>query len=152
MKSIQETYAPHSLCFGCGPSNSQGLRIKSYVDGNLFFANFKPESYHQAFENVLSGGIVGTLLDCHSNWCAAYSMMKFANENAPACTVTAYYSVELLKPTPMDSILKLVASPIKVSNNKAEINAELLAQDVCTARCSGLFVAVSPGHPAFHRW
>ena len=29
-KSVQEEYAPNSICFGCGPSNKEGLQIKSY--------------------------------------------------------------------------------------------------------------------------
>ena len=32
--SLQDTYAPESICFGCGPANTQGLRIKSFVQGN----------------------------------------------------------------------------------------------------------------------
>ena len=28
-KSLQERYAPHNACFGCGPSNAKGLRIRS---------------------------------------------------------------------------------------------------------------------------
>ena len=33
-KSLQDTYAPTSICFGCGPANEKGLRIKSFVDGD----------------------------------------------------------------------------------------------------------------------
>ncbi|NBX81827.1 PaaI family thioesterase, partial [bacterium] len=29
--SLQETYAPHNACFGCGPANSKGLRIRSFA-------------------------------------------------------------------------------------------------------------------------
>jgi hypothetical protein len=36
-RSLQETYAPAAVCFGCGPSNSQGLRIRSFPasDGHV---------------------------------------------------------------------------------------------------------------------
>lgn len=76
MRSVQDTYAPNNMCFGCGPSNQKGLMIKSMVEGDTLVALFSPQSHHQAFDNVLSGGICGTLLDCHSNWCAAYFIMK----------------------------------------------------------------------------
>ena len=32
--SLQETYAPANQCFGCGPSNAQGLRIRSFAEGD----------------------------------------------------------------------------------------------------------------------
>jgi hypothetical protein len=152
MLSLQDRFAPNNQCFGCGPKNQQGLQIKSIVEGDVVVAHFRPQAHHQAFDNVLSGGICGTLLDCHSNWCAAYAIMLNRGEDSPPCTVTARYAVDLLAPTPMDAVLKLVATAKTVSPKKAEITAQLFAADVCTARCEGLFVAVSPGHPAYHRW
>lgn len=152
MKSLQDQFAPHNKCFGCGPSNTLGLRIKSYVQGESLIAEFKPENHHQAFDNILSGGICGTLLDCHSNWCAAYFIMKHRGDEYPPCTVTAHYAVDLLLPTPMDTVLKIIAIPKKVTDKKAEISAQLIANTVCTAKCEGIFVAVSPGHPGYHRW
>lgn len=152
MKSLQDQFAPLNKCFGCGPSNAQGLRIKSMVEDDTVVARFKPEAHHQAFDNVLSGGICGTLLDCHSNWCAAYEIMKKRDEKEPPCTVTAKYSVELLAPTPMNTELIIRARPVFVSERKAEIHAEISADSIITAKCQGLFVAVSPGHPGYHRW
>lgn len=152
MKSLQEQFAAHNQCFGCGPSNKLGLRIRSFVENNSLVATFMPENHHQAFDNVLSGGIIGTLLDCHSNWCAAYFIMKERHEDSPPCTVTAKYSVQLLAPTPMKHALQLIATPTLVTTKKAEISAKLIAEGQCTATCEGLFVAVSPGHPGYHRW
>jgi acyl-coenzyme A thioesterase PaaI-like protein len=152
MLAVQEIYAPTNKCFGCGPKNELGLQIKSMVEGQSLVAHFTPKPHHQAFENILSGGICGTLLDCHSNWCAAYFIMKFRDVLAPPCTVTAHYAVTLLAPTPMDTELKIIAQPKVVGENKAEIKSEIIAGGKVTAKCEGLFVAVSPGHPAFHRW
>ena len=33
-KSLQETYAPHNACFGCGPANTKGLHVRSFVQGD----------------------------------------------------------------------------------------------------------------------
>ena len=152
MKSLQDQFAPLNKCFGCGPSNHQGLQIKCMVEGDELVAHFKASPHHQAFDNVLSGGICGTLLDCHSNWCAAYYIMKKRNELEPPCTVTAKYSVELLAPTPMNTELVITARPNLVTERKAEIYAEISANGQITAKCLGLFVAVSPDHPGYHRW
>jgi hypothetical protein len=72
-RSIQETYSPDGICFGCGPLNEKGLRIRSFVEGDEFVAVWSAEPHHQAFPGVLNGGIIGALLDCHSNWAACVS-------------------------------------------------------------------------------
>jgi len=53
--SLQDRYAPKLLCFGCGPANENGLRIKSFVEGDEVVADFQPKEWHQAFEGVLNG-------------------------------------------------------------------------------------------------
>lgn len=151
-KALQEIYAPKSECFGCGPSNSKGLRIKSIPEGDFVVATWSPEPHHEAFPGVLSGGIIGSLLDCHSNWTAAYEIMKFNKLDQPLCTVTAEYHVWLLRPTPTNAQLQLRAKATEVSADRARIEAELLANGKACAKCIGTFVAVKPGHPAYHRW
>src|SRR6478735_1470844 len=99
-KGLQEIYAPHSECFGCGPSNAKGLRIRSIPQGEEVVADWRPESHHEAFPGVLNGGIIGALLDCHSNWTAAWHLMKKAGADHPPCTVTAEYAIKLIRPTP----------------------------------------------------
>src|SRR4051794_33425541 len=99
-KGLQEKYAPGSACFGCGPANTKGLRIRSMVRGDEVTADWTPEPHHEAFPGVLNGGIVGALLDCHSNWAAAWHLMKQVGAESPPCTVTADYSIKLLRPTP----------------------------------------------------
>lgn len=151
-KSLQDQYAPKSICFGCGPANRHGLKIKSVVEGNSIVARFTPKPYHNAFENILCGGIIGVLLDCHCNWTAAYYLMGNKGLDQPPCTVTAEYSIKLLRPAPMNQELKLVARLERIANNRAYINGELFAGDKLCDTCHGIFVAVSEGHPAYHRW
>ena len=151
-ESLQDRYARNNQCFGCGPANDRGLRIKSYVRGDEVVGEFFPEPHHQAFEGMLNGGIIGALLDCHSNWTAAYALMKARGESTPPCTVTAEFHVKLLAVTPLDTPLSLRAHPTEVRGSSAVIEAELSAQGKVTATCRGVFVAVKEGHPAFHRW
>lgn len=152
MAALQDLYAPHNACFGCGPSNPKGLRLKSRVEGDVVVADFQPEVHHQAFENVLNGGIIGTLLDCHSNWTAAYTLMKAKGAQTPPCTVTAEFHVKLRAPTPMDQPVRLLARPVETTGDRCTVDAELYAGDKVTATCRGVFVAVKEGHPAYHRW
>jgi acyl-coenzyme A thioesterase PaaI-like protein len=151
-KSLQETYAPNNACFGCGPANDRGLHIRSFPDGDEVVAEFQPQTYQEAFTGMLSGGIIGTLLDCHCNWTAAYHLMKRDGADHPPCTVTADYAIKLLRPTPTDRSLRLVARVIEMKDNRAIVEGELFANNQVTATCHGTFVAVKPGHPAYHRW
>ncbi|HEY0079688.1 MAG TPA: PaaI family thioesterase [Pyrinomonadaceae bacterium] len=152
MKSLQEQYAPASACFGCGPANERGLHIRSFVEGDEVLAEWQPEAYQEAYPGMLNGGIVGTLLDCHSNWAAAWHLMRTTGADKPPCTVTAEYSVKLLRPTPTDGALTLKARVVESTEDRAIVEAELIGDGKVCARCRGTFVAVRPGHPAYHRW
>lgn len=151
-KSLQETYAPHNACFGCGPANDKGLRIRSRVEGDKVVASWRAEAHHEAFPGILNGGIIGALLDCHSNWTAAWHLMRRAGADHPPCTVTADYAIKLLRPTPTDGEISLLAEVVESSDKKAVIDATLSAGGKVCASCRGTFVAVKPGHPAYHRW
>ena len=152
-KSLQQTYAPVGVCFGCGVSNEKGLRIRSFAASDAeAVAEWRAEKHHEAFPGMLSGGITGTLLDCHSNWAAAFHLMKKYNKDAPDCTVTAEYSVKLLRPIPTDGAITLRARVVESSERKAIVESELEAGGEICATCRGIFVAVKPGHPAYHRW
>jgi acyl-coenzyme A thioesterase PaaI-like protein len=152
MKSLQETYAPNNACFGCGPANDKGLRIRSFLEGDELVCEWRPEPHHLAFEGVLNGGICGALLDCHSNWAAAVHLMSLRNLPVPPCTVTAEFDVKLKRPTPMDATVHLRARVVESSADQAIVEATLTANGKVTATCRGTFVAVHEGHPAFHRW
>jgi acyl-coenzyme A thioesterase PaaI-like protein len=150
--SLQDTYAPHNECFGCGPSNAQGLRIKSFAAGEEVVADWTPEPHHQAFPGVLNGGIVGTLLDCHCNWAAAAFLMKTRGDAKPPCTVTASYAIKLLRPTPVEQPVRLSARVVAHDGDRVDVEGTLASGDKVCATCHGTFVAVRPGHPAYHRW
>jgi len=57
-----------------------------------------------------------------------------------------------VRPTPTNTSLRLVARVLELKNNRAVVEGELLANGQVTATCHGTFVAVKPGHPAYHRW
>jgi acyl-coenzyme A thioesterase PaaI-like protein len=150
--SLQDTYAPNSICFGCGPANPQGLHIKSFVQGDYVVAEWTPQPHHEAFPSVLNGGIIGALLDCHCNWTAAWHLMRQAGADHPPCTVTADYAITLKRPTPSNGPVQLRARVLESDGDRAVIEGELLADGKVCAICRGTFVAVKPGHPAYHRW
>ena len=149
---LQELYSPRGACFGCGPANPHGLHLRSFVQGAEVIAQWQPDDRYQAFPGMLNGGIIGTLLDCHSNWTAAWHLRQPGGLDQPPCTVTADYAIKLLRPTPLDAPLELVARVVESSAGRATVEAVLTSTGKPRATCRGTFVAVSPGHPAYHQW
>ena len=156
--SLQETYAPKGRCFGCGPANDKGLRIRSFATDDTADAHvvcdFTPELHHEAFENVLNGGIIGAVLDCHMNWTTIYHLMKKNGLDHAPCCVTADFKVALKRPTPL-GLVHVDAHVVSSSEDRATIEAVMTspaAGGKVTAIGTGTFVAVKPDHPAYHRW
>ena len=151
-KSLQETHAPNNACFGCGPANVKGLRVRSFPAGDRVIATWTPQPHHEAFPGVLNGGIIGALLDCHSNWTAAWHLMRQVGADHPPCTVTSEYMVKLRRPTPSTGPIQLEARVVDSDASRAVIEATLSATGEICATCRGTFIAVAEGHPAYHRW
>ena len=153
--SLQERYAPQGRCFGCGPANPDGLHVRSFpseADPSAVVAEWTPEPRYEAFEGVVNGGIIGALLDCHSNWTATYHLMAARGVDRPPTTVTLDYAVRFRRPTPSGGPIRLSARVVEAAEDRATVEATLEAGGEVTATCRGTFVAVQPGHPAYDRW
>lgn len=151
--SLQERYAPEGVCFGCGPANPRGLHIRSIPRGDEVVCEFAPEPFHEAFEGFLNGGIIGTLMDCHMNWTAAWHLMQRDGRERPPTTVTLEFQVRLRRPTPArQGPVTLVARVVEARPDRAIVECELWAAGQRTATGRGTFVAVGPEHAAFGRW
>ena len=112
--AFQDLLDPASTCFGCGPANPQGFRLKSTWsdDRSAVVATHVAERFHSSgFPNTLQGGAIATLLDCHLCWAviaAAYAAEgREVGEGDPIIYVTAELSLRYLRPTPIDGPLQL---------------------------------------------
>lgn len=154
--SLQETWSPQGGCFGCGPANAKGLHVRSFPTGaeplSDVVATWTPSEHHQAFPTIVNGGILGTLLDCHSNWTAAWHLMQRDGLEKPPVTVTADFHVKLRRPTPLDRQLEVRARVVESDDSRVRVSAEILSQGELTASCTGTFIAVPEDHPAHGSW
>jgi hypothetical protein len=140
---------PENTCYGCGPANPDGLHIKSYWsdDGQFVVATFQPQAkFTSGFPNALYGGVIASLIDCHSNWTAmAFGYKAEGREpgSLPVITsVTGSLGVKYLKPTPMDKMLHLRAWVEGEVGRKTRVMCELGADNVVTAVGDSVFVRV----------
>jgi acyl-coenzyme A thioesterase PaaI-like protein len=152
--AFQDYYPDHlSHCYGCGRLNEHGLQIKSYWNGEETFCHFYPKPYHSGgFPGYMYGGLIASLIDCHSAATAAASVYRAegrAMDSLPAVRfVTASLKVDYLRPTPLGGDpLELRSSPAVLKGRKAVVMTTLLVRGVICAR--GQVIAVRlPGAQA----
>lgn len=149
-KAFQDYYEDrYSHCFGCGRLNMHGHRIKSYWDGDESLCTFTPEPYHMAIPGYVYGGMIASLIDCHSTGTAAAAAYRAENRDMdsdpPIRFVTASLHVDYLKPTPLGAPLEVRARVEAVRGRKVVVVSTLSANgEVCA---KGKVVAVQmPEH------
>jgi len=146
-RSLQDLL-PHNHCFGCGPQNPAGLRLKSFWSGTeLSVARFTPEAYHCAGpKHFVNGGIIATLIDCHSICTAASQAYRDAGREpgkAPDLHyATARLEVDYRRPTPMGVELMLEARIAERSETSYVVSCELKANGKTCANARVVAVQV----------
>jgi acyl-coenzyme A thioesterase PaaI-like protein len=126
-----------SHCHGCGADNPKGLQIKSYWDGDEAVADWKAQPHHcGGSKEIVNGGIVATLIDCHSLNLAiahAYRAEQRAIGSAPRIGyVTGNLKISYLKPTPLSATIHLRARITKIEGRKAWMSCTLSARgEIC---------------------
>lgn len=144
MKAFQDYYPENvAHCYGCGAHNEHGHRIKTYWDGDETVTRFDPEPYHTAIPGYVYGGLLASLVDCHSTGTAAAAMYRAAGrpmDSEPAFRfVTGSLHVNYLKPTPMGP-LEIRGRVKEIKGRKVVVESTVYAGGVATA--TGEVVAV----------
>ena len=140
-KAFQDTYPDDlSHCYGCGRLNPDGLQLKSYWDGEETVAHFRPRPSHTAIPGYVYGGLIASLIDCHSTGSASAAAERAYPQEAPIRFVTASLHVDYLRPTPIDAELEIRGVIKEVKPKKVVVEASLSAGgNVCA---KGRVVAV----------
>ena len=145
MKAFQDYY-PENLahCYGCGSHNRHGHRIKTFWEGEESVTRFLPEPYHTAIPGYVYGGLLASLIDCHSTGTAAAAMYRAegrAMDSLPAFRfVTGSLNVSYLKPTPLGRELEIRGQVREIKGRKVFVDSTLFVEGVACAR--GEVVAV----------
>ena len=141
--SIQERFFPEMACFGCGPSNPKGLQLRSYPapDGSVV-AHFMPWPEHNSGVGYLNGGIIATLLDCHS--AAAVTLMAYERGwtpigDAPLSYVTSGLDVRYIRPSPLDEPVELRAVITAADDAEMTSTVELMWDGKLRATATALW-------------
>ncbi|MBP7442342.1 MAG: PaaI family thioesterase [Thauera sp.] len=145
MRAFQDTYPENvAHCYGCGRLNEHGHQIKTYWDGDETVTRFQPHPEHTAIPGFVYGGLIASLIDCHSTGTAAAAAYRAEqremDSEPPLRFVTGSLHVDFLKPTPLGPVLELRGRVKELKGRKVVVESEVWVDGVMTAR--GEVVAV----------
>jgi len=145
LNAFQDHYPENvSHCYGCGRLNKNGHQIKTEWDGDETVTRYMPQPYETSVPGFAYGGLIASLIDCHSTGTAAAAMYRQEGrdlDTLPAFRfVTGSLHVDYLKPTPIDGPIEIRGRIKEINRRKVIVATSVLAGGVTTAR--GEVVAV----------
>lgn len=145
MRAFQEYYPEHlAHCYGCGSLNGHGYQIQTFWDGDESVTHFTPKPFHTAVPGIVYGGLLASLIDCHSTGTAAAAKYREEGREMDSLPsfrfVTGSLEVSYLKPTPLGPDLEIRGRVQEIGERKVIIASTIRVNDVVTV--SGLVVAV----------
>lgn len=141
-----QDYMDGNICFGCGKENHEGLQIKSFWEGDTCICRWDSMDKYQGWTNLMNGGILATLIDCHTMGAAmshAYHLENRWYDTSPAYMyATGTLTVKYLKPTPNNDTLELRAKILEVKGKKTVLHCEAWVGDLKTAEAEVIAIRV----------
>lgn len=137
----------HGTCYGCGPDNPDGMKIKSKWsdDGESVVAKYQADAkYNAGMPDVMYGGTVASLIDCHSVWTAIAFAHKAENREVGSQPILVYVTGKLAvtytHPTPLSKPIYLKAWVEGCVGKQIKVICELGPAGTVTA--TGIVTAV----------
>jgi acyl-coenzyme A thioesterase PaaI-like protein len=145
-RAIQECI-PENHCWGCGPLNPEGLRIRSYLEGEETVCRVQPSPAHMAGPtHVVNGGILATVVDCHCVCTAIADAYRAAGvevgEGPLRWCVTASLRIDYLAPTPIAGPVELRARVREAKGRKRVVECSVRSGGKECARAEVVAVEV----------
>ncbi len=142
-----QDYYPDDLawCYGCGRYNAHGHHFQTMWDGDETVTRFTPEPFHIAIPGFVYGGLLASLIDCHSTGSAALAAYRAAGhepgDDAPVPRfVTAALQVNYLKPTPLGVPLEARGRIKEVRPRKVVVETTVYANGEACVRGEAVLV------------
>jgi len=109
---------PENPCFGCGPNNQIGLRLKFYKDSSRVIARTTFDERRSAWPGQVHGGVVFTALECTCQW----TFQTLKHRSGP----TEKWKMEFVDRVEVGEPVTLVGRVTKVSPGMVRVRADIL--------------------------
>ena len=125
---------PYNHCVGCGATNELGHHVQGRWDDqdpDVAICDFEPQPHHSAYPaDVVNGGIIATVIDCHSIGTAIADAHRQAGrpigEGELILYATAALTVDYLKPTPISGPFRVNARVVEVTDKRTNIESTVV--------------------------
>ncbi|MFN8671032.1 MAG: PaaI family thioesterase [Candidatus Sericytochromatia bacterium] len=141
-----QDFMPENVCFGCGKNNHEGLRIQSYWDGDEAVLIWKSEEKYHGWADLLNGGIIATLIDCHCMSTAMAYAYKIENRGLDSEPLYRYatgtLNVKYLNPTSNNEPVEIRAKIKEVKGRKTVLTCNLFSNGQKTVEAEVVAIRV----------
>jgi len=145
-EAIFQNHMPGNICFGCGQNNHQGLKIKSYWEGEEAVCIWQSEEKYQGWKGLLNGGVMATLIDCHSMCTAMAATYKSENRALDSLPeyryATGTMTIKYLQPTSNIKPVELRATVQEIKGRKVIIHCNMYSEGKLTAKAEVIAIRV----------
>ncbi len=137
----------YAHCYGCGRLNEKGYQIKSFWDGDEGVCRIVPEKHYTGgMKNILYGGMIASLMDCHgAGTAAAAKARELKIKMKPGAMprfVTASLTVDYLIPTPVGKEVELRAKVEEIKGRKVTVSVTLSTEGTVHAKGQLIMVQI----------
>lgn len=145
-RAIQDTYPDDfAHCFGCGRHNAAGHQFKTRLVGEETVTAYHPDTVYTGAADFTYGGLIASLIDCHSAGSAAIFWMRH-NGLTPTSDptprfVTARLEVDYLSPTPLQ-FLQAIGRQEEVGERKVIVSSSVIVAGEVTAQGRAVLVKI----------
>ena len=134
---IFQDHMPGNICYGCGKDHPEGLKIKSYWEGEEAVCVWNSEDKYQGWKGLLNGGVLATLVDCHCMCTALAGAYKYENRSLDSEPVyrfaTGTMTIKYTAPTSNDHPIEIRASIKEIKGKKVTMDFTVFSQGQPTA-------------------
>jgi len=165
--AVQDHYPEESArCYGCGRLNEDGLHVRTCwardaddheaaargAESDETVAHFTPRPEHTALPGIVYGGLIASLIDCHSTGTAAAAVFRAEGRSfdsqPPVRCVTAALHVDFVRPTPLGVTLELRGRVKELKGRKVVVTTTLSALGEVCARGEVVAIRLPPAAAA----
>jgi uncharacterized protein (TIGR00369 family) len=116
-------------CFGCGPDNPIGLKLRFRPEGGMVVCDFNLSDLYAGYPGFMHGGVIFSVLDEAMGW-AVYCLCS------GTLAITAKAEVRFLRPAPTGENLRVTAEVV-------DRTRKLVTAKAAISRGNGVVVADS---------
>ncbi len=150
--AIQDYYPDHlAHCYGCGRLNEHGYRLRTRWEGDEAVTRFTPSTFSTSFPGFVYGGLLASVLDCHSTAVAASGLYRAEGREIDRDTppvhrcVTGTLSVRFERPTPLGPELEVRGVVDSIDGRKVRVLSRVVVEGAVTVRADVVALDVPEG-------